>query len=182
LEKQNKNQTENNIQSCPDPNNVRYSSMKRKYDRPESLLEAISDLFDGQAVLSNLSKGIEKIERVTVEATRIKIDDEVDEKLLSWIAEEEGYSIEKGSFALRVIKEGMIIARVGSKSDVGGGFDLYIYLFPPEMDEASIYTKILAEREGVLDHPTGKINLEKFYEFNLKVIKMISKYRKGKYH
>jgi len=160
--------------------NVRSTATQSKRCRAANLLQAISDLFDGRTP-SGLPTGIEKIERVTLEAVRLKFEDEIDEKLLGRIAEEEGYTTEKGSFALRVVKDGTIVARVGSRSDAGAGSDLYLYLFPPEMGEISIYGRIVAQREAVLDPSTGEKNLGNLYLFNLKVIKLVSRYIEQRY-
>jgi len=160
--------------------NVRNSLTKDKPYRPVTLLQAISNLFEGREVPTVLPEGIEKIERVTVEAIRIKFAEEIDKKLLSQIAEEEGYSVQRRRFAPRIMKKDVIVARVGSRSDVDGGYSLYVYLFPPEMKKISIYRKVIAEREGILDPYTERINLEKFYEFNLKVIRLVSRYVKAK--
>lgn len=161
--------------------NIKGSITKDKPYRSTSLLEAVSDLFDEERAPSGLPKGIEEVERVTVEAVRIKFGDEVNQELLSRIAEEEGFSIQKGGFALRVIKKGAMIARVGSRSDFGEHFDLYVYIFPPETEKISVYRKILAEREGILDPYTGKINLEELCDFNLKAIRLVSRYIREKY-
>jgi len=148
--------------------------------RSGSLLQSILDLFDGKAP-SDFPAGIGKIERATIEAVRVKFEDETDEELLARIAKEEGYATEKGSFALRVVKDGAIVARAGSRSDVGGRFDLYVYLFPPEMGKISVYQKVVARREGVLEPSTGKVSFENLYRFNLKVISLVSRYIEEKY-
>jgi len=148
--------------------------------RSGSLLQSISDLFDGKAS-SVLPAGIEKIERATIEAVRVRFEDKIDEELLARIAVEEGYVTEKGSFALRVVKDGAIVARAGSRSDVGGRFDLYIYLFPPEMGKISVYRKVVAHREGILEPSTSKVSFENLYRFNLNVITLVSRYIEEKY-
>jgi len=157
------------------------SVLEDDYCRSVSLLQAISDLFDFNATSMFLPKGIAKIERVTIEAIRIEFHDKIDEGLLSRIAKEEGFATEKGSFPLRVVKNGTIIVRVGSESDIGGGFDLYLYLFPAEMQKISLYTKLVAEREDILDRSTGEINLGNLHKFNLKVVKMANRYTKERY-
>lgn len=154
---------------------------KEQRSRSTSLMQAISDLYDGKKVPNNLPDGVEKIERATTEAVRLKLHDKVDGELLSEIAEAEGYTVEKGSFAPRVIKDGEIIARIGSKSDAGGSRDLYLYLFPPETETISVYRKVVAEREGILDPSCGTVDLERLISFNLRVITLASKYLKKKY-
>ena len=150
--------------------------------RETSLLEVVSKIFSEERVVlaSNLPPGVERVERVTVEAVRIKLSEKVDEDLLSSVSREEGYQVVKGEFSLRVLRRGAIIARVGSRSDPDGSFDLYVYPIPPKLDGLSIYRRILAEREGVVDPKTGKINLEKFYDFNMGIIRLVNKYLKRK--
>lgn len=147
-----------------------------QYRRSANLIEAISDLFDGKAASHDLPKGVKEIERATLEAIRARFDSKVDEELLSQIAEEEGYTVEKGTYPLRVIKEGAIILRVGSESDAGDRSDIYLYLFPPEMGRISVYRKVVAEREGVLHPSTDAVNLEKLHGYNLEVISLVSEY------
>jgi len=149
---------------------LKNSVTKDKQSPSAGLLQLISDLFEGRAELSDLPDGVEKIERVTAEAVRLKLKDEVDQDLLAQIAKAEGYSVDGGSVALRVVKEGAIVARAGSTSDVGGRFDLYVYLFPPELEKMNMYRQILAEHEGILDPHTSKIDVEKSLGFNLAVI------------
>jgi len=157
------------------------SVLEDNYCRSVSLLQAISDLFDLNAAPMFLPESIVKIERVMLEAIRIEFRDKIDEELLSRIAKEEGCTTEKGSFPLRVVINGTIIARVGSESDIGGRFDVYLYLFPPEMGKISLYSKLVAKREGVLDRSTGEIDLENLYRFNFRVIKVASRYVKERY-
>jgi len=63
-----------------------------------------------------------------------------------------------------------------SESDAGDRSVLYLYLFPPEMGEISVYRKVVAEREGVLHPSTDAVNLEKLHGYNLEVIRLVSKY------
>ena len=152
-----------------------------QHRRSISLIEAVSDLFDGKTDTSNLPEGIKKIERVTREAVMIRFESKVDEELLSQIAEEEGYTIKKGPYSLRVVKEGAIIVRVGSESDAGGRSDLYLYLFPPETAKIGVYRRVVAEREGVLRPSTGAVNLEKLHGYNLEVIRLASMFLRRRY-
>lgn len=147
---------------------------------PMNLLEAISDLFEGKAP-TNLPSGVEKVERVTPESVRIKFFDEVDDGLLSRIADEEGYIVRAKGFTPRIIEKGTIVVRVGSRSDPGRRCDVYLYLFPPEKSQMSTYRRIVAQREGVLNPETGEINLEKLYGYNLRIIKLIERYRRERY-
>ena len=161
--------------------NSRDSVTKEQHRCSTGLIEAISDVFESKTAIPGLPKGIEKIERVTLEAVRIRFKDKVDEELLSRIAEDEGYAFEKGTWALRVLKEGAIIARVGSRSDAGGRLNLYIYPFPPEIGKTSVYRKMLAEREDILDPSLHKVNLERLHEFNLRLVKLVDRYLKERY-
>jgi len=154
---------------------------RERRSHPTSLIQAISDLYDGKTATNNLPKGIERIERATIEAVRLKLVDNVDGELLSEIASAEGYTVDKGSFAPRVTKEGEIIARIGSKSDAGGSRDLYLYLFPPETERISVYRKVVGEREEILDPSSGMVDLERLISFDLRVITLASKYLKKRY-
>lgn len=148
----------------------------------KSILEVVSELLDGKELPSNLPSGVEKVERVTSEAIRIELADQVDYDLLYRVAAEEGYGIKAGGFAPRVVDKGRIVARVGSESDPGGRRDIFIYLLPPTADEMSMYTRAIAIRDGVLNAETGKINSERFYQYNLRVVRLVENYRKVKYH
>jgi len=150
-------------------------------EKIESLLDVISELFDEGTLSLDLPSGVEKVERVTSEAVRVKFVDKVDYDLLYMVAAKEGYSVEAGSFALRVMNKGTIVARVGSQSDPGGEHNMFIYLHPPLVEQMSTYRKAIAVRDGVLNQETGKMNLERFYKYNLKVIRLVEKYRKSKY-
>jgi hypothetical protein len=161
--------------------NPRDPVTEEQYRRSTSLIQAISDLFEGRTASPRLPKGIEKIQRVTLEAVRIEFADKIDEELLSQIAEEEGYAVKDGTFAVRIVKQGAIIARVGSRSDAGGRYNLFVYLFPPEISRMSVYRRMQAEREGILDPSNGKIKLEKLHNFNLDVVKLASKYQRKRY-
>ena len=156
--------------------NSRNPVAQDQHHRSVSLIEVISDLFDGKTASSDLPKGVKEIDRATLEATRVRFDSKVDEELLSQIAEEEGYTVEKGTYPLRVIKEGAIVLRVGSESNAGDRSDLYLYLFPPEMGRMSVYRKVVAEREGVLHPSTDAVNLEKLHKYNLELIRLVSRY------
>ena len=146
-----------------------------------SLFDVISELFDKDRQPQDLPLGVEKVERITPESVRINFSDEVDCGLLTRIAEDEGYIVESGSIAPRIMKKGTIVARVGSQSDPGRRRDLFIYLIPPAEEQMSMYRKVVAAREGVLDLRTGRIDYEKFYHFNLRVIRLAEKYRRAKY-
>jgi len=45
----------------------------------------------------------------------------------------------------------------------------------------SMYRRIVAVRKGVLDIGTGSIDYERFYQYNLKIIRLTERYRKEKY-
>ena len=147
----------------------------------KSLLEVVSELFSGESSSSDLPVGVERLERVTSEAVRIKFIYKVDYNLLSAIAAEEGYSILTGSFAPRVMDKGTIVARVGSQSDPGGGHDIFIYLLPATVEQMSTYGRVMASQCGVLGFEAGRINFERLYDHNLRIIRLVEKYRKNKY-
>ncbi|HIE13781.1 TPA: hypothetical protein EYP70_00760 [Candidatus Bathyarchaeota archaeon] len=116
-----------------------------------------------------------------METVRINFIDEVDEDLLIRIALKEGFRVERGSFAPRIVEKDAIVARIGSRSDFGGRFDLYIYPFPPEIERLSMYRRVLASRRGLINSKTGRANLEKIHEFNLRIIRLVNSYIKEKY-
>jgi len=146
-----------------------------------NLLEILSRLIENHDPPKNLPKGIVRIERVTIEATRIQFTEKINTNLITRIAKEEGYEVKEGDFPPRIIDEGIIIARVGSPSDPGGEQDLYIYPFPPEMERLSIYRRILAIKKGIIDPETESINLEKLHNFNLRIVRFVSRYIREQY-
>lgn len=150
-------------------------------EKIKSLLDVISELFGGEDSSFDLPVGVEEFTRVTPEAVRIRFSDEVDCDLLCSVAAEEGYVIKAGTFSPRLMDKGTIVARVGSRSDPGGACNIFIYLLPPVVEQMSTYRKVTAVQVGVLDPETGKMNLEKFYEYNLRLIRLVEKYRKGRY-
>lgn len=150
-------------------------------EKTNSLLEVISELFNAEDSFFDPPSGVEKVERVTFDAVRIKFVEKVDRDLLYRVASEEGYIVEAGYFAPRVIDKGTIVARVGSQSDPGGESDMFIYLFPPFVEQMSMYRKVVGARDGVLDSESGRIDLERFYECNLRVIRLVEKYRRSRY-
>jgi len=149
--------------------------------RFRSLLDAISELFQGQSSSVNLPLGVKKIERVTSEAVRIQFKDKVDQNLLCHLAYEEGYLVQKGDFTPRVVDKGTIVARVGSQSDPGKKQNIFIYLIPRKKEEMSTYTKAIALRNGVLNRETAEIDSTKSSKHNLKVIRLVERYRKSMY-
>ena len=148
----------------------------------ESLFDIISNLFDERRLSRDLPIGVVKVERVTPDSIRINFSDEVDCELLTRIGEEEGYLVKSEKVAPRVIDRGAIVARVGSRSDPGKRRDLFIYLIPPDEKEMSMYRKVVAAREDVLDLKTGRIDYEEFFEYNLRIVRFAEGYRREKYH
>ncbi|MFQ6095462.1 MAG: hypothetical protein ACE5NN_04900 [Candidatus Bathyarchaeia archaeon] len=147
----------------------------------ESLFDIISNLFDEQSSSLDLPVGVEKVERITSDCIRINFSEEVDCELLTGISEEEGYVVKSEKIAPRVIDKGTIVARVGSRSDPGRRRDLFIYLIPPDEEQMSVYRKVVAAREDVLDLKTGRMNYEEFYRYNLRIIRLAERYRREKY-
>ena len=153
-----------------------------KDESSRTLLDIISGLFeDGGSSFQDLPLGVEKVERITLDSIRINFSDEVDCELLTRIAEDEGYIVKSESVAPRVIDRGTIVARVGSRSDPGRRRDLFLYLIPSDEKRMSMYRRVVAARKGVLDIETGRIDFERFYQYNLKIIRLMERYRKEKY-
>lgn len=153
-----------------------------KDESSRTLLDIISGLFeDGGSSFQDLPLGVEKVERITLDSIRINFSDEVDCELLTRIAEDEGYIVKSESIAPRVIDRGTIVARVGSRSDPGRRRDLFLYLIPSDEKRMSMYRRVVAARKGVLDIETGRIDYERFYQYNLKIIRLMERYRKEKY-
>jgi len=147
-----------------------------------TLFDVISELFDKAGSLSqDLPLGVEKVERITLDSIRINFSDEVECELLTGIAEDEGYIVKSESVAPRVMDKGTIVARVGSRSDPGKRRDLFLYLIPSNEKQMSMYRRVIAARKGVLDIETGKIDYERFYQYNLRIIRLTERYRKEKY-
>ena len=148
----------------------------------ESLFSIVSKLFDERRSSEDLPIGVENVQRITSDSIRINFTDEVDSKLLARIAEEEGFIVKSEKIAPRVMDRGTIVARVGSRSDPGKQRDLFIYLIPPDERQMSMYRKVVATRENVLDPKTGRIDYEEFFEYNLRIVRLAEKYRREKYH
>lgn len=110
----------------------------------KSLLDVVSELFEGESLLFNPVLGVEIVERVTSEAVRIEFVDKVDYDTLRMVAAEEGYLIKSGSFTPRITDKGVIIARVGSQSDPEREHNLFIYLIPPDEKQMTTYTRTVA--------------------------------------
>jgi len=153
-----------------------------KDESSRTLLDIISGLFeDGGSSFQDLPLGVEKVEKITLDSIRINFSDEVDCELLTRIAEDEGYIVKSESVAPRVIDKGTIVARVGSRSDPGRRRDLFLYLIPSDEERMSMYRRVVAARKGVLDIETGRIDYERFYQYNLRIIRLMERYRKEKY-
>ena len=150
-----------------------------KDESTRTLLDVISGLFeDGGSLSQDLPLGVEKVEKITLDSIRINFSDEVDCELLTRIAEDEGYIVKSESVAPRVIDKGTIVARVGSRSDPGRRRDLFLYLIPSDEERMSMYRRVVAARKGVLDIETGRIDYERFYQYNLRIIRLMERYRK----
>jgi hypothetical protein len=166
---------------CENPRVVNETTRSKIERGTPTILEAISNLFDERKSPSRLPLGVEAVERPTIEAIRIKFRDEIDEETLTRIALREGYRVESGDFTPRIRDREVIVARIGSRSDVGGRHDLYIYPFPPEIGKLSMYRRAIALRRGIIDLKTGRVNLRRLHRFNLKIIRLVSLYIKERY-
>lgn len=145
------------------------------------LLDIISELMEGTPSSATLPSGIRSVEKVTAEAFRIEFQDGVDPRLLSKVAVKEGYTVEEGSFAARVVDRGAIVARMGSQSDPCRGHDLFIYLLPAKTSEMNAYVKTIAVMHRILDSRTGTLNLSRLLAYNLKVVRLVETYRAAIY-
>ena len=121
-------------------------------------LDVVSELFEGKKTYNPVT-GVRVVERVTSGAVRIESVDKVDYDILEMVAAEEGYLTKSGSFTPRVVDKGVIIARVGSRSDPGRRHDLFIYLFPPDEKQMTTYARTVALQKGVYEPETKRINL-----------------------
>jgi len=149
--------------------------------RRGTLLDVISDIFAENTSSFDPPLGVEHVEKIDSDVIRIQFIDDVDCDLLCREAVKEGYRIAKGRFAPRIIYKGTIIARVGSESDFAKKRSIFIYLIPTHRREMSAYREVAAVRHGVIDPQTGRMNFEKFLQYNLKVIRLIENYRKTRY-
>jgi len=149
--------------------------------RKGTLLGVISDIFAENASSFDPPVGVELIEKVNSDTVRVQFIDDVDCDLLCREAIKEGYRVERGRFTPRIIYDGTIIARVGSQSDPAKQRSIFIYLIPFDEGEMNMYRKVAAVRHGVMDPRTGRMNFEKFLEYNLKVIRLLERYRKIRY-
>ncbi|MBS7642464.1 MAG: hypothetical protein QW374_06540 [Candidatus Bathyarchaeia archaeon] len=102
--------------------------------------------------------------------------DKIDHNLLSSIALSEGYTIDYGSYKLRILDKGVIVARVGSKSDKGSERSVFLYLIPSSIEVMNLYDKCAASIHGILDEECGRIDLGKLVGYNLKILRMIDRY------
>ena len=145
------------------------------------MLGIISDVFAENRSHLDLPLGVECVEKIDSDVIRVQFIDDVDYDLLCREAIKEGYRVEMGRFAPRIIYKGTIIARVGSESDPAKRRSVFIYLIPSSMREMSTYREVTAVRHGVMDPRTGHVNLERFFKYNLKVIKLLERYRRARY-
>jgi len=149
--------------------------------RPVGLLDVISQLLENGEYFGPLPEGVISVDLVTPEAVKVMFADRVDYNLFCEIAIEEGYKIDAAGYTPRVVDEGNIIARVGSKSDPGLDCNIFIYIFPPLIGAMSIYMRSAAIRFGILNPENNKLDMEKLLAYNLKVIRLVEKYRKRRY-
>ncbi|MEM1602055.1 MAG: hypothetical protein QXR74_06300 [Candidatus Bathyarchaeia archaeon] len=145
------------------------------------LLEVISKVFEDGVYFGVLPEGVMGIELVTPEIVRITFVDRVDQNLFCKIAIEEGYSIDARGYAPRAVDKGNIVARVGSKSDPGADRSIFLYLFPKSAEAMSTYMRAIATRLGILNPDNGRINAEKLLKYNLRIIRLVERYRKSRY-
>jgi hypothetical protein len=149
--------------------------------RRGTLLDVISDVFAENRSHFDPPIGVERVEKVDSDVIRVQFIDDVDYDLLCREAIKEGYRVEMGRFAPRVVYKGTIIARVGSESDLAKGRSIFIYLIPSSRRKMSTYRGVTAVRHGVMDPRTGRVNLAKFFQYNLKVIRLLERYRRARY-
>jgi len=146
-----------------------------------TLLDAISEVFAESDEPSNLPMGVEQVEKIDSDVVRVQFIDEVDCNLLCKEAIREGYGVAGNGFTPRIVHKGTIIARVGGRSDPAKQRSIFIYLIPSDKKEMNTYREVVAVRHGVLDPRTGLINSEKFLKYNLRVIRLLERYRKLRY-
>ena len=145
------------------------------------LLDVIFSLLEKGVYFGFLPVGVSRIERMTLEAVRVMFVDRVDRDLLRRIAVKNGFSVDTGRYAPRIVDRGHIVARVGSRSDPGGDRNIFIYLFPASIELMSMYMRVTAIRYGILDSLASKMNIEKLLNYNLKVMRLVEKYRRSRY-
>ncbi|MEM2341789.1 MAG: hypothetical protein QXX94_05220 [Candidatus Bathyarchaeia archaeon] len=145
-----------------------------------SLLDVISSLFEGDEYFDALPVGVVNVELVTSESVRVMFSNRVDYNLLCRVSLEEGYSIDASWYTPRIVDKGHIIARVGSRSDPGEDHNIFIYLFPAS-GIMSTYMRAAAIGHKIIDPKTNRIDMGRLLRYNLKVIKLVEKYRKIRY-
>jgi len=150
---------------------------RRRY----TMLDAISEVLSDKRSPMKLPAGVERVERISSDIIRIQFADDVDYSILRAEAIREGYRVESGIFTPRITYHGTIIARVGGESDPAKQRSIFIYLIPPDKSEMNTYRRVVAMRHGVIDPVTGRLNFQKFLEYNLKIIRLLSRYRKARY-
>ena len=145
------------------------------------MLGVISDVFAEKTSSFDPPIGVELVEKVDSDVIRIQFMDDVDCNLLCREAVKEGCRVEKGIFTPRIIYNGAIIARVGSESDPAKRRSIFIYLIPFDEKEMNAYREVVAVRCGVMNPRTGRVNPEKCLQYNLRVIRLLERYRKARY-
>jgi len=150
---------------------------RRRY----TMLDAISEVFSDKRSPTRLPPGVERVERISSDVIRIQFADEIDYGILRAEAIRGGYRIESGMFTPRITYNGTIIARVGGESDPAKQRSIFIYLIPPDKSEMNTYRRVVAVRHGVIDPVTGRLNLNKFLEYNLGIVRLLERYRKARY-
>lgn len=145
-----------------------------------ALLEAILFILDENVYEDLLPYGVNEIEVIGHNIVRVTFRDKIDCKLLSSIALSEGYTIDYGSYKLRILDRGIIVARVGSRSDKGGGRSIFLYLMPASIDAMNLYDRCVATIYGILDEE-GEIDLDKLVDYNLRILRIVDKYWEYRY-
>lgn len=146
--------------------------------RKVTLLDVVSELTEKTVYTGPLPDGVSRVDSVTPEAIRVTFTGRVDRRLLCSIAVEEGFTVDAGSYPPRIVDNGHIVARVGSRSDPGGDRTVYIYLFPASSKLMNPYIEVTAVRYGILDPATKQVDLGKLLDCNLKIVGLVEKYRR----
>jgi len=146
-----------------------------------TLIEAILSMMDGYVYRDSPLYGVSEINIINRNTVRVTFRDKIDCNILSSIALGEGYTVDSGSYKPRVMDRGTIIIRVGSRSDKGGDRSLFVYLIPPSIDSMNMYDKCIASMQGILDMDGNRIDLERFINYNLRILKVVERYWEYRY-
>ncbi|MCX8162101.1 MAG: hypothetical protein N3E44_03795 [Candidatus Bathyarchaeota archaeon] len=146
-----------------------------------TLLEAILSILDDGIYKNTLPYGVSEIEAIGHSIVRVTFKDRIEQELLSLIALSEGYTIDYGSYELRILDRGVIVIRVGSRSDKGGGRSIFVYLIPASVDAMNLYEKCVASMQGILDEEYGEMDLDRLIDYNLRILRIVDEYWKCRY-